>query len=108
MWIARAAQYLYLLALLTAGATAQAPQFEGRPIVDIQFSPAQVLDPADVARLLPLKKGEPLQADTVAQAIDGLFATGRFEDIAVEVEPSGGGVLVRFVTKNAWFVGGVS
>ena len=81
---------------------------EGRRIVDIQFSPTSPLDPADLAKALPLKKGEPLRAQDVARAIDGLFATGRFEDIVAEAEPSGDGVIVRFVTKNVWFVGGVS
>ncbi|MDQ6664281.1 MAG: hypothetical protein M3Z23_07790, partial [Acidobacteriota bacterium] len=85
-----------------------AAQFEGKPIAAIQYSPAQTLDPADLARSQPLKIGGPLHAADVASAIDGLFATGRFEDIAVEAEPSGEGVLVRFITKNTWFVGGVS
>ena len=62
-------------------AAAQVSQFEGRPIVDIAFSPEQPLDPADLAKAQPLKKGEPLRAEDVARAIDGLFATGRFEDI---------------------------
>src|SRR5260370_20396414 len=104
----RVSQCLCLLALLAARAAAQVSEFEGRPIADIQFSPAQILDPTDLARVFPLKKGEPLRAETVARAIDGLFATGRFEDIVVEAEPSGGGVLLRFVTKNTWFVGGVT
>jgi outer membrane protein insertion porin family len=83
-------------------------QFEGKRIVDIQFKPAQTLDAADLAKALPLKKGDPLRKEDVAHAIDGLFSTGRFEDIVAEAEPSGDGVIVRFVTKNAWFVGGVS
>src|SRR6266436_10044253 len=104
----RVPQSLCLLALFAVCAAAQVSQFEGKPISDIQFTPAQTLDSADLARVFPLKKGEPLRAETVARAIDGLFSTGRFDDIVVEVEPSGGGVLVRFVTKNVWFVGGVS
>src|SRR5206468_3852823 len=67
------------LALLLCSAAAQVSQFEGRRIVDIQLSPAQILDPADLAKALPLKKGEPLRAEDVGSAIDGLFATGRFE-----------------------------
>ena len=98
----------HALVLIAASAYAQAPSFEGKPIVDIQFLPAQYLDRADLARAESLKKGEPLHAADVARAVDGLFATGRFEDIAVEAEPSGTGVIVRFVTKPAWFVGGVS
>jgi outer membrane protein insertion porin family len=96
------------LALFCCLAHAQVAQFEGKPIVDIRFSDVQPLDPADLAKAQPLKIGQPLRMSDVAHAIDGLFATGRFDDIAVEGEASGSGVAIRFVTKNAWFVGGVS
>ena len=89
-------------------AMAQTPAFEGKPIADIQFPTGQPLDPADLARVLPLKKGQPLHAADVAHAIDGLYATGHFEDIVVEAEPSGEGVIVRFVTQNARFLGGLT
>jgi hypothetical protein len=36
------------LALVISSAKAQVSDFEGRRIVDIQFSPAQILDPADL------------------------------------------------------------
>lgn len=94
--------------LFASGAMAQSSAFEGRPIVDIQFPNGQPLDPADLARILPLKKGQPLRDGDVAHAIDGLFATGRFTDIVVEGEPSGNGVIVRIVTHNAEFLGGVT
>ena len=48
--------------------------------------------------------GEPLRRDDVAAAIDSLFATGQFDDISVEAEPSGPGVAVRFVVKPRVFV----
>jgi len=99
---------IFALSLLPLGVAAQVAQFEGKRIVDIQFAPAQILDPADLAKAQPLKKGDPLRKEDVAHAIDGLFATGSFEDIVAEVEPSGEGVIVRFVTKPAWFVGGIS
>jgi hypothetical protein len=66
-----------MLPLLTVTATAQTPQFEGRPMGDIQFSPAQILDQADLARVFPLKKGEPLHAETVAQAIEQFAKSSR-------------------------------
>jgi len=74
------------------GQPEQISQFEGRRIVDVQFSSPQPLDAADLTRVQPLKAGESLRAEDVSHAIDGLFSTGRFEDIAVEVEPAGGGV----------------
>jgi outer membrane protein assembly complex protein YaeT len=87
---------------------AQPSAYEGKPIVAIQFPNGQPLDPADLARVQPLKPGQPLRSADVARAIDGLFSTGRFDDIVVEAEPSGAGVVVRFVTENAWFLGGVT
>src|SRR5260370_41143271 len=98
----------WVLAFFCCLANAQVAQFEGKPIVDIQFSDVQPLDPADLAKAQPLKVGQPLRLADVAHAIDGLFATGRFEDIAVEGEPSGNGDAIHFVTMNAWFVGGVT
>jgi len=106
---ARWAIQAMLLALMLAGshARAQVAAFEGRTIADIQFSPLEPLDPADLSKAVPFKKGDVLHAGDVAASIDGLFATGRFEDIAVEAELSGNAVVVRFVTRLAWFVGQV-
>jgi len=89
-------------------AAAQPSAYEGKTIVDVQFPNGQPLDPADLARVQPLKPGQPLRSEDVAHAIDGLFGTGLFSDIAVEAEPSGNGVIVRFVTTHALFLGGVT
>ena len=99
---------MWALASLAFGAPAAPSAFEGKPIVDIQFSAPQPLDARDLARVMPLKKGQPLRAEDVSNSIDGLFATGRFADIIVEAEASGSGVLIRFVTQNVKFVGEVS
>jgi outer membrane protein assembly complex protein YaeT len=76
--------------------------------VEIQYSPDQILHPADLERVQPLKTGAALRSEDVSEAVDRLFATGRFDDIIAEAEPSGDGVIVRFVTVPARFVGGVS
>ncbi|MGD0296063.1 MAG: hypothetical protein ABSE86_03045 [Bryobacteraceae bacterium] len=47
-----------------------------------------------------------MHAEDVARAIDGLFATGRFEDIVVEAEPSPASVAIVFKVKNTWSFGG--
>jgi outer membrane protein assembly complex protein YaeT len=74
--------------------------------VDVQYQPPkQPVAQQDLDRIQPLKKGAPLRSSDVASAIDGLYATGRYQDIQVEAEPSGNGVLVRFVTTNTWFIG---
>ena len=87
---------------LTACLAKRRPRLsKARRSSDIQFPNGQPLDPADLARALPLRIGQPLHSIDVAYAIDGLFATGRFEDIVVEAEPAGEGVIVRFVTRTA-------
>jgi outer membrane protein insertion porin family len=103
---------LLLLAMATllpvAALAGQASQFAGKRILEIQYSPQSSLDLADLAKAQPLKAGEVFRAEDIAKAIDGLFATGQFDDISVEAEASGEGVIVRFVTKPVWFIGGVS
>ena len=83
---------------------APAPQFEGRNIVTIQYSPSSFLDPADLAAAQPLRTGTPLHRDDVEQAIDSLFATGQFDDISVEAEEAGAGVALRFIVRPRTFV----
>lgn len=87
---------------------AQVSEFEGRAISDIQYSPGQPLAPQDLAKAQPLRIGALLRAEDVAHAIDGLFATGRFENIAVEAEPMANGVIVRFNLQLTQFVGGMA
>jgi outer membrane protein insertion porin family len=87
---------------------AQVSEFEGRTIADIQYSPSQPLAPQDLAKSQPLQKGMPLRGEDVAHAIDGLFATGRFENIVVEAEPLPNGIVVRFNLQLAQFVGGIA
>lgn len=100
--------WAFAVALTARDAGAQNPTIIGSRIIDIQYSPEQVLHPADLQRVQLLQKGATLGADDIGDAIDALFATGRFEDIIAEAEPAEGGVVVRFVTTPAYFVGGVS
>ena len=93
---------------LSGRARAQTGALEGRSIVAIQFLPMQPLDSEDLRKALPLHQGDPLRAADVARAIDALYATGRFDDIVVEAEPSGTGVIVRFRTRLTYFLGNVA
>jgi outer membrane protein insertion porin family len=90
-------------------AQAQAQSFEGKPIIEIQFSPlVQPLATADLLQAVTLKQGTPLRMAEVRKSIEKLFATGRYQDVQVDAEPQGNGVVVRFLTRNSWFVGRVS
>jgi len=81
-------------------------------IADVQFvPPEQPLTPAELANIVPLSKGAPLRLADVHAAIERLYATGAYEDIQVDAEPApapAGGVTVRIITKNSWFVGNVA
>jgi outer membrane protein assembly complex protein YaeT len=98
------------LALLAGGSLrAQYAPYEGKEVRNIQFDPVrQPLEADEMYQILPLKIGQPLSRAEVRASIERLFATGRYADIQVDAQEYGGGVIVRFLTKNAWFVGHVS
>ncbi len=84
-------------------------QFEGRAVTAVEFSPAQQpLPDAELRRLVPLRPGTIVAASLVRDALQKLFATGRYADIRVEAETDATGVRLRFVTELAYFVGRVS
>jgi len=99
-----------VLATLLAGALPGAAEdYEGKTIVQILFDPAlQPLPDDELAEMLPLKVGEPLRLSALRDAIVRLYNTGRYRDIAADAELSGEGVILRFLTRNTWFVGRVS
>src|SRR5437588_1065632 len=85
---------------------AAAIKYEGQRIASIEFDPAdQPLTSAELTRALPLKRGSVFHERDLRQAIQNLFATGRFSDLAVDAKQSGDGVALRFLTKRAYFVG---
>jgi outer membrane protein assembly complex protein YaeT len=67
--------------------------------------------PEDVAALLastPLKTGAPLTRENLHDAMQALFATGRFSDIQAEADRTAAGVRLRFLTVANYFVGMVT
>lgn len=97
-----------VLAVCAVAGFSEETSFEGRRIVQVQYDPAvQPLDPKDLGELVPLQAGEPYRGELIASAIDRLYATGRYQDIQVDAEPSGDGVILRFLTKERWFIGHV-
>lgn len=103
--------WIFLPLLCSPGVTLQAApdQYEGKLISVIAFEPrSQPLPASELAEMLPLKMNTPLKLVTVRQAIERLYATGRYADIVVDAELRNGNVVLRFVTKSNWFVGRVS
>jgi len=86
----------------------EALQYEGLAITSIDFEPAtQPLTGAQLQTRLPFRTGSPFHERELRDAIQNLFATGRFADLAVDAERTAGGVALRFITQNAYFVGHV-
>lgn len=99
---------VFLLNSAASRASAQM-EFEGQPVVDIAFDPVrQPLDAAELSGLVPVGLNKPYHAADVRMAIEKLYATGRYQDIQVDAEKAAGGISLRFITKNNWFIGGIA
>ena len=98
---------ILLLAVQPDTLLAQAQKYEGKQVLTIQ-----PLDPSELHDILPLQTNQPLRMADVRASIERLFATGRYADIQVDAQPyndgSKDGVIVRFLTKNSWFIGAVT
>lgn len=86
----------------------EALRYEGKPITSIAFQPAdQPLTPEQLRARLPFREGALFEEADLRRAIQNLFATGRFSDLAVDASENAGGVALRFITQRAYFVGRV-
>ncbi len=99
--------------ILSSGAVALAASasetWEGRQVSLISFEPAnQPLPRAELDRLVPFHPGDRLQAASIRDAIQNLYSTGRYTDIAADVRPAGEGIEIRFITTHSYFVGRVT
>ena len=103
-----------LLCLIVHAAVAQEPappavRFEGRIVTRVDFEPPdQPLPRDELDRLLPFRSGEPLRAADVRTAIQKLYSTGRYTDVAVDAQLNELGVALHISTELAWFVAGVT
>src|SRR5437879_6562552 len=74
-----------MLALFCASLSAAPEEYEGRPLARIEFDPPQQpLSAQILIGMLPLKTGEPLRAVAVREAIQKLYSTGEYADIAAD------------------------
>jgi outer membrane protein insertion porin family len=106
---AGAAGLFSLLFLLNpAPRTAMASSSEGKRVRAIRFvPPLQPLPDDELRALIPIEPGEPLDALKVRQAIERIYATGRYSDIVVAADAEGEVVDIEFQTTGRWFVGRV-
>ena len=106
----RTQKVLVILLCIGAGIVSGAVEdYEGKPVASIAFDPKLLPVPAsELAAMAPLKKGEPLRMTDVRATIERLFATGRYDDIAVDAKLENGQVAITFLTTGNWFVGQVA
>lgn len=80
----------------------------GKTIRSVSFVPAsQPVPEEELRRLIAIRPGDPLDPLQVRNAIETVYATGRYSDIVVEAREDGGAVDLEFHTKGRWFVGRV-
>jgi outer membrane protein assembly complex protein YaeT len=81
----------------------------GNTIVEIRFRPElQPLPDEELAALLAVRVGQPLDPLAVRRSIEKLHETGRYSQVDVFAEEAEGGVILRVETKGTWFIGRVS
>lgn len=86
-------------------------KWEGRTITDILFDPPDQPYPREqMLGILLLKQGETFGDSALRQSIQALYSTGRFAEIAVDATEaeSSRGMVLKFITKRAYFVGRVT
>jgi len=110
-WNGAAALLVFVAGAGVAGLRAAQPETNlyGRPIASIAFDPAQQPIPPEQIRLsVPLQTGDVLNEVALGQAIERLYATGRYADISVSGEAAPGGIALTFHTRSKYFLSRIS
>ncbi len=85
-----------------------ASRYEDRRIAAIEFQPNdQPLSKEDLHKRLPFTEGSEFHETLLREAIQNLFSSGRYADLAVDAAERDGGVVLRFIMRPAYFVGHV-
>ncbi|MBV9759262.1 MAG: BamA/TamA family outer membrane protein [Acidobacteriaceae bacterium] len=94
--------------LLASPGNLHAQDFSGKTVTSIKYEPAaQAVDARDLKAIQLVQTGEPLDMHAVAGTIDRLYASGLYDDIQVDAEPTGEGVSLTFITRARRFIGHV-
>jgi outer membrane protein insertion porin family len=93
------------LVLSSESAFAAPWDYEGKIVGEIRFDPeAQPLRPSELTLLVGIQPGETLTAIAVRNAIQRLYATGRYDELQVDAIQRDGKVVLTFFTKQNWFI----
>lgn len=110
--------FVFLLVGIAAASTAEAQEasetltaaaYVGKPVGRIDFDPPdQPLARAELDRLVPMRPGAPLRLADVHAAIQNLYNTGRFANIAISAVNEGATLVIVISTELSYFVGRIS
>ncbi len=102
------AQLLFTLLFLLPICAIGSQDFSGKTVISVEYQPAaQPIDPRDLRTMQLVEVGQPLNPVQVATSIDRLYASGLYDDVEVDAEPSGAGVAIRFIARPRRFIGHV-
>ncbi len=78
--------------------------YEGQNVTAVDIAGRPNLNSSDVASLFVQHAGEPFSRDKVEQTVAALKATGKFQEVQLQVEPEAAGVRVLMILEPAvWF-----
>ena len=80
----------------------------GVPVTEIELSGVPTEEATSLLGSIQLKLGEPLSRQGLHDAMQSLFATGRFADIKADAERTTTGVRLTFVTVPNYFIGQIT
>ncbi len=84
----------------------EALQYEGRTIEKVEFEPVdQPLTKEELEKRVAFHAGSIFHENELRAALQNLYSSGRYADLAVDASDEGTGVALRFVTQRAYFVG---
>jgi outer membrane protein insertion porin family len=84
----------------------EALKYEGRAIMSVEFEPEdQPLTKEELGKRVPLRAGSIFHERDLRAALQNLYSSGRYADLAVDARDEGADMALRIVTERAYFVG---
>ena len=81
-------------------------QYEGKRIAAVEYEPQdQPLTPQELDAKVPFRAGTIFHERELQLAIQSLYASGRYADLAIDGRETPAGLVLRFITKRAYFAG---
>lgn len=79
--------------------------YEGQNVTAIEVAGRPQSNPSDFKSLFVQQPGQPYSSDKVIQTVAALKATGKFDDVRVQVDPEADGVRVLLILEPAVYFG---